>query len=159
MIVDVSFLSPANLQTLLEAGAAAVATAGIGEMTKDAYAAVKAKMRDIFGKSGERALTALEAAPTSETARQQVSTVIATIEPDDREDLRPVLEALITAIKRDAAAQVAIERAQIRMDLDVGRTANIEDLEGVESIDLRAKTGEDFNFKRVSMSKRGEPGK
>lgn len=157
--MDVSFLSPANLQTLLEAGAAAAATAGVEEMTKDAYAAVKAKMRDIFGKPGERALTALEAAPTSEAARQHVTSVIATIEPDDQEDFRPSLEALIAAIKHDAVAQAAIERAQVRMDLDVGRTANIEDLQGVESLDVRAKTGEDFNLRRLNMAKKGEPGK
>lgn len=157
--MDLSLLSPANLQILLEAGAAAVATAGIEELTKDAYGAVKMKMREIFGRPGERALIALEADPASVTARQQITSVIATIEPDDREDFRPVLEALVAAIKRDAAAQAAIERYQVRIDLDVGKTANIEDLKNLESLDLRAKTGDDFNLKRISMSKKDGPGK
>ncbi|WP_267422607.1 hypothetical protein [Methylobacterium sp. GC_Met_2] len=157
--MDQSLLSPANLQALLEFGAAAVATAGIEELTKDAYGAVRAKIREIFGRPGERALIALEADPASATARQQVTSVLATIEADDREDLRPVLEALIAAINRDAAAQAAIERYQVRLDLDVGKTANIEDLEGLESLDIRAKTGDDFNLKRLLMSNKGEPGK
>lgn len=157
--MDLSLLSPANLQNLLEAGAVVVATTGVEEMTKDAYSAVKTKMRDLFGRPGERALTALESAPTSNAARQQVGTVIATMEPDDREAFRPALEALVSAIQRDAVAQAAVTNAQIKIDLDVGRTANIEDLEGVESLDLKAKTREDFNLKRISMANKRKPGK
>lgn len=149
---------PITLTGLLLGAATACGTAVVEEITKDAYAALKAKTAEIFGVRAGRAIAKLEAEETREEgARDLERSVDNDLSPEDATALQPLISALIEALRNDPAAQVATNR--IGLDLDVGGDALLRNLEGVQELAVKATVAGDFTLDGVKMPTGKLPGK
>jgi hypothetical protein len=148
-----------SLQLLLEATAAVVGKTVVQEATKAAYAKVKEKFLDLFGRRGSDSLTALETAPGDEQARTQLSTVLQNLSETERKELAPVLGALAAAFQTDTAARTAAEQlAAIRLDVSAGENMIIQRIAGASTIEIKAEAGKDFTLSDIVMKGDNDPG-
>jgi hypothetical protein len=147
------------LLLLLEATAAVVGKTVVQEATKSAYAKVKEKFLDLFGRRGSDSLTALEAAPGDQQARTQLSTVLQGLSETERKELAPVLGALAAAFQADGAARAAAEQlAAIRVDVSAGDNVVIQRIAGASTIEIKADAGKDFTLSDIAMKGGNDPG-
>lgn len=149
---------PITLTGLLLGAATACGTAVVEEITKDAYAALKAKTAEIFGVRAGRAIAKLEAEETREEgARDLERSVDNDLSPEDATALQPLISTLIEAMRSDPAARAATNR--IGLDLDVGGDALLRNLEGVQELAVKATVAGDFTLDGVKMPTGKLPGK
>lgn len=149
---------PITLTALLIGAATACGTAVVEEITKDAYAALKAKTAEIFGVRAGRAIAKLEAVETREEgARDLERSVDNDLSPEDATALQPLISALIEAMRSDPAARATTNR--IGLDLDVGGDALLRNLEGVQELAVKATVAGDFTLDGVKMPTGKLPGK
>lgn len=136
----------------LKAGAAIVGTEVVKEVTKDCYKSLKASVADIFGKRASRRLDELEAAPASVEVESELKAVLGPVSSEESEEIAPKLQALLEALRDDAAAkQVAESVAKIKLDVDAKGHIILDNIQGAQNIDVKASAGKDFVMKNVSM--------
>src|SRR5271157_1952862 len=102
----------ALVSVALGMGAEAVLKSAVGEAVKDGYKALKDKVSHWAG--GE--VAALEATPTSKGRQAVIAEIIDALPEDERNDLRPLTEALIARMKKAAPA----------IGMDIGRLTALE---------------------------------
>ncbi|TXN27491.1 hypothetical protein [Methylobacterium sp. WL19] len=146
MLLDVSLLS-----TALIAGGSLVADATVKEMTKDAYQALKGKVGDLFGRRAARATEKLEATETQDEGKAELALAIPDLRPDEVEEIRPVLQAFLDAMRHDEAARNTLAHARIALDLDVGGNVMIDNIQDAREIGVRSRSDGDFTFSNVRM--------
>lgn len=146
MSLDVSLLS-----TALIAGGRLVADATVKEMTKDAYQALKGKVGDLFGRRAAKATQKLEAVETRDEGKAELALAIPDLRPDEAEELQPVLQTFLDAMRQDGAARETIAHARIALDLDVGGSVLIDNVEDAREIGVRSRSDGDFTFSNVKM--------
>jgi hypothetical protein len=148
-----------SLLLLLEATAAVVGKTVVQEATKSAYAKVKDKILDLFGRRGGDSLTALEAAPGDPQAKAQLSTTLQTLSDAERLELAPLLGALANAFQTDPAARAAAEQlAAVRVDVSAGDNVVIQRIAGASAIEIKAEAGKDFHLTDIAMKGVTDPG-
>lgn len=150
---------PITLTGLLLGAATACGTAVVEEITKDAYAALKAKTAEIFGVRAGRALAKIEAEDTREEGVLELEQYVDDdLSPEDANALKPLIAGLIEAMRRDPAAR-QVAQARIGLDLDVGGDALLRNIEGVQELAVKAVVKGDFTLDGVRMAPDKTPGK
>ncbi len=150
---------PITLTTLLLGAAAACGTAVVEEVTKEAYTGLKAKVGDLFGPRAAKAVAKLDDEATRDEGRQELERYVGDkLEQQEAEELAPLIDALVRALRDDKAARQAVH-ARIGLDLDVGGDALLKDIQGAREIVVKAKTAGDFTLDSVKMDTGKEPGK
>lgn len=160
-------LETGPLVAAMIAGATTVGPQAVGiagaelakEATKDAYLALKTLLAAVCGRRAGRAADALEADPSSEEARTELSAAIGSIPGDDAAEIDALLRTLIRKLGDDAGARrVAAEAGRIKLDVDSGGHVTLERIDGPADIDVKARSTGDFVLRDVHMgggSRRG----
>ena len=151
-------LDPSSLTAALVAGGTIVADATVKEITKDAYQALKSKVRELFGKRAADAAGKLEAAATRDEGKTELARAIPDLRPDEADEIEPILRTFVEAIERDTAAQEGLAHARIVLDLDVGGNVSIDDVRGAREIGIRSRSDGDFTLRNVGMDPGGRSG-
>ncbi len=159
-------IDPQSIATLIAAGATVLGpkvgevagTEIIKEMTKDAYKSFKKKLADICGRGASRALEQVEADPASEDARKKLASAVSHIDAEDAAEIDESYETLVTALKDDPAARKTAEvMASIKLDVESDGKVTIQSIRGARTIDVKARSTDDFTFSHVDMD--GGPSK
>ena len=146
-------LDPTLLTTAMIAGGTLIADATVKEMTKDAYQRLKAKVVDLFGRRAAQATEKLEVAGTRDEGKTELALVIPDLRADEAEEIRPVLQDFLDAMRQDGAARQGLTHARIALDLDVGGDVLIDNVEDAREIGIRSRSDGDFTFSNVRMDK------
>lgn len=147
-----------SLSAALVAGGALAADATAKEITKDAYQALKGKVCELFGRRAASATVKLEAAATREEGKSELARAIPDLRPDEADEIAPILQAFLEALREDEAARAGIAHARVALDLDVGGNVLIDDVRDARDIGIRARSDGDFTFRNVKMDTGGRPG-
>lgn len=148
-----------GLIAVLKAGAIMGADGFIKATTKDAYDALKKGVVHLFGQRADKAIEKLADPAQSADGDADLNRAIPSLDAREVEELGPLVAAFRAAIKGDDAAQTAIKRANIRLDLVVEGNVFIERVKNVGGIDVKAKVSKDFALRDIEMSKEQEAGK
>lgn len=150
---------PFTLTTLILAGAAAAGTAAVKEGTKDAYNKLKEAVGNAFGPRATRAVTKVEDAGTREEGRQELERYVGgDLEPEEAAQVQPFVEALVRALKEDAAAGQAAH-ARVGLDIEAGGNALVRDIQGAREIAAKVRADKDVTIEGFRMDTGREPGK
>lgn len=140
------------ISTLLVAGASVLASEVVKEATKDAYRGLKRAVGKLLGRSGEQALDAIEASPDDASHHRALAVLLESLPAEKRGNLEPVVATLSKALMEDQAAKTALKSSgRIKLDVDAGGHVTLEYIEGVRDMDIKAKAGQDFTLRGVSM--------
>src|SRR5437879_3999384 len=121
---------PFTLTALLLAGATAMGTEAVKEGTKEAYRKLKDKIGELFGPRATKAVAKLEDAGTHEEGGKELERYVGDkLEPDEATQIEPFVDALVHALKEDAAAKAAVH-ARVGLDIEAGGNALIRDIQG-----------------------------
>jgi hypothetical protein len=143
---------PITLTGLLLGAAAACGTAVVEEVTKDAYAALKAKMTEVFGARAGRAIAKIEVDATCDEGKRELEASIGNeLSPEDADAIGPLVAHLIEVMRQDPAAR-QVAHLRIGLDLDVGGDALLRNIEGAREIAIKAVTKGDFTLENVRMA-------
>jgi hypothetical protein len=150
---------PFTLTTLLLAGAAAAGTEAVKEGTKDAYRKLKDKVGELFGPRAAKALVKLEDAGTQEEGGKELERYVGDkLEPDEATRIQPFVDALVRALKEDAAAN-QVAHARVGLDIEAGGNALIRDIQGAREIVAKVKAANDVTIEGFRMDTGRDPGK
>ncbi len=150
---------PITLTTLLLAGAATVGTETVKEVTKDAYRKLKDKVGEVFGPRATRALAKAEDASTVGDGRKELERYVGdTLEPDEAAQLIPLIDALVQALKDDAAASQSAH-ARVGINIEAGGNAFVRDIQGAREIVAKVKADKDVTIEGFRMDTGRDPGK
>ncbi|KQP51103.1 hypothetical protein ASF41_13010 [Methylobacterium sp. Leaf111] len=139
------------MNAALIAGGALVADATVKEMTKDAYQALKAKACELFGRRAVKATEKLEASETRDEGKAELALVIPDLRSDEAEEIQPVLQAFLDAMRQDEPAREGLAHARIALNLDVGGNVLIDNVQDAREIGIRSRSEGDFTFTNVRM--------
>ena len=135
------------------------ATEVVKEATKDAYKGMKAKIGEIWGKGGERAVAKVEADPASAEALEHLKATIAVVPAEDEPEVVEKYERLLSALADDEAARMTADRvATIRLDLDSGGHVRVHSLKNARIVDVKARAAGDIDLNNVDMDPGGTLG-
>jgi hypothetical protein len=150
---------PITLTTLLLAGAAAAGTEIVKEGTKDAYRKLKDKVGELFGPRAAKALVKLDDVATEEEGKKDLELYVGgELEPDEATQIEPFVEALLQALKEDAAA-TKVAHTRVGLDIDAGGSAFIRDIQGAREIVAKVKAAQDVTIEGFRMDAGRDPGK
>jgi hypothetical protein len=150
---------PFTLTTLLIAGATAMGTEAVKEGTKDAYRKLREKVGELFGPRAAKAVAKLEDAGTHAEGGQELERYVGVkLEPDEATQIQPFVDALVHALKEDAAAKAAIH-ARVGLDVEAGGNALIRDIHGAREIVAKVKAGQDVTIEGFRLDTGRDPGK
>lgn len=151
-------IETALVWSALEAGAVISTSEVVKLVTKDAYGAFKAKVAEIWGRPATRAIAQIEEDPGADEAKVALRAAIPSVSDEDAPELMPVLQALAAALKDDAAARTAADRAQVQFDLDLGGSAIIGKVQNAESFNAKVRAQGDFRLDELNMADKGKLG-
>lgn len=150
---------PITLTTLLLAGAAAAGSELVKDGTKDAYRKLKDKVGELFGPRATKALIKLDDATTQEEGRADLERYVGdNLDPDETTQIYPFAEALVKALKDDAAA-TKVAHARVGLDIEAGGSAFIRNIEGAREIIAKVKAAQDVTIEGFRMNPGSDPGK
>jgi hypothetical protein len=136
---------------LLLAGATAVATETVKEVTKDAYRKLKDKVGDLFGPRAAKALAKLEDAGTQEEGGKELERYVGDkLEPDEATQIQPFVDALVHALKEDVVAN-KVAHARVGLDIEAGGNALIRDIQGAREVVAKVKAANDVTIEGFRM--------
>lgn len=148
---DFMALDPTMLNAALAAGGALVADATVKEITKDTYQALKRKVCDLFGRRAAKATDKLETLGSEEEGKAELAIAIPDLQPDEADEIRPILQAFLDTMREDDRARAGIAHARIALDLDAGGNVLIDNVEHAREIAIRSRSDGDFTFSNVKM--------
>lgn len=150
---------PFTLTTLLLAGAAAAGSEVVKEVTKDAYRKLRDKVGELFGPRAVKALVKLNEVATQEEGEKDLERYVGDkLEPDEATQIEPFADALIQALKADAAA-TKVAHARVGLDINAGGSAFIRDIQGAREIVAKVKAAQDVTIEGLRMDTGRDPGK
>lgn len=136
---------------LLEA-AAIIGQTAVQEATKSAYAEIKQKIADLFGRRGTDSLTALETEPGDPNARAQLCATLQSLSEPERRELAPLFGSLTSAFQNDPVARATAEKlADIRMEISAGNDVVIQRITGANATAIKAEAGNDVHLSDITM--------
>jgi len=158
--IEENFMTdPFTLSTLLLAGATTVGNEAVKEVTKDAYRKLKDKVGELFGARALRAVEKTEASATLEEGRKELERYVGDrLEPDEASQIAPFVDALVRALKDDAAATRAAH-ARVGLDIEAGGNALIRDIQGAREIAVKVRAEKDVTIEGLRMDTGRDPGK
>lgn len=144
----------------LKAGAAVAAGAAIKEATKDAYAALKAKLIGLVGSTAADAVERLEKDPTDAEASKELETDLGKLDASNRDELAGALAALAKAFEADESARTAAyDRGRVAFDLDAKGHITLARIKGVSTFDVKARSRDgDITISDINMGEDPTPG-
>jgi hypothetical protein len=150
---------PVTLTTLLLAGAAAAGTEAVKETTKDVYRALKEKVGELFGSRASKAVTKLEDPSTRDEGVVELRKYVGDrLDPDEATQVQPFVEALVKAMKQDAAAN-QVFHSRVGLDIEAGGDALIRDIQGAREVVAKVKAAKDVTIEGFRMDTGRDPGK
>jgi hypothetical protein len=150
---------PFTITTLLIAGAQAMTTEAAKEATKDAYRKLKDKVGDLFGSRASKAVAKLEDVGTHDEGCKELERYVGDkLEPDEASEIQPFVEALVYALKDDAAAKTAIH-SRVALDVEAGGNALVRDIQGAREIVAKVKADQDVTIESLRLDTGRDPGK
>jgi hypothetical protein len=150
---------PITLTTLLLAGAAAAGSEVVKEGTKDAYRKLKDKVGELFGPCAAKALVKLDDASTQEEGKADLERYVGDkLDPDEATQIHPLVDALVQALKDDAAASKVVH-ARVGLDIEAGGSAFVRNIEGAREIVAKVKAANDVTIEGFRMDTGSDPGK
>lgn len=134
-------------------------TEAVKEGTKDAYRKLKEKVGELFGPRAAKAVAKLEDAGTHAEGGQELDRYVGVkLEPDESTQIQPFVDALVHALKEDAAAKAAVH-GRVGLDVEAGGNALIRDIQGAREIVAKVKTGQDVTIEGFRLDTGRDPGK
>lgn len=150
---------PITLTALLIAGAASVGSELVKESTKDAYRALKDKVGDVFGPRASKAVAKAEEINTAEEGGKELERYVGDVlEPDEAEQLQPLIDEFAQALKGDPAAS-RVAHARVGLDIKAGGNVRVRDIDGAREIAARIDAVQDVDVGGFRMDTGRPPGK
>lgn len=152
-------LDPSILISWLQSGAATVASTVVSETTKDAYRALKTRLKASLGTSVIDTLGKLEANPSDVGSTAQLTTDVKRLTASDKDDIQNLIIALAQAFASDAKARDVVNASgAVKLALDALGNVAISRISDAKSLEVNARADGDISITDISMARDPSPG-